>query len=99
VPREDEEAVADTLMPVLRERWTGASLELQRRRMRYGASLTAGARTVTLDRRVVGLEGRDTPTFTLSHPKSELFEGRLAASFSSARAHDFSVSLQDGVRV
>ena len=99
VPREDEEAVVDTLMPVLRERWAGASLELRRQRMRHGASVTAGARAMTLDRRVVGLEGRDTPTFTFSHPQSELFEGRLAASFSSARAHDFSVSLEDGVRV
>jgi hypothetical protein len=99
VPREDDEAVADTLMPVLRERWAGGSVELRRQRMRYGASFGAGAQVVSLHRRVVGLEGRDESTFEFPHPESELFEGRLAASFSSARAHDFSVSLQDGVRV
>jgi hypothetical protein len=99
IPREGAESVADTVMPVLRERWGGAFFELRRQRMRYGASFVAGARAVALDRRVAGLEGRDAPAFQYSHPNSEVFEGRVAASLSTARAHDFSVSLQDGVQL
>ena len=99
IPRDEAETVADTVMPVLRERWGGAALEVRRQRMRHGMSFVAGARAVTLHRRVVGLEGRDPPAYAYPHPESELFEGRLAASFSTARAHDFSVSLEDGVRM
>jgi hypothetical protein len=54
---------------------------------------------VNLDRRIVGLEGRDTPAFQHPNPGSDLIEGRVAASFSSAQAHDFSVSLESGVRM
>ncbi len=94
-----EGEAADTAFVAARERHLGAAVELRRQRIRSSAYVTLGGRGIERERTFLDEGGRERPDRREERPSGTLAEARLAAGFSTARAHPFSISVEDGFSV
>jgi len=89
----------DSLLPVLRERFHGASAEMRRQGMRRTVSLTLGARVVSTEGLLFELDRTESERYGFLRPESDLIEARVGLSVSTARSHALSVSTESGGRL
>ncbi len=94
-----QNAAPDTLLPFLRERWVGGSVQLRRQRMRSAGVVSFGTRIISQRRRLLDLEGTESASPGLLRPSRTLAEARLTARLSTTRSYPFSVSTENGVGV
>ncbi len=94
-----QDALPDTLLPILSERWLGGAVELRLQRMRSTGILSLGGRTISQRQRILEVDGEDSERFESLRPLSSLAEVRLSMGLSTARAYPFSVSRENGISV
>lgn len=94
-----EEAPADTLFPVSRERRVGLDAEFLRRRIRSAAVVTVGVAEVREKRHLREADGSRSTRFGFVQPERTFTEVRVAAGASTVRPHAFSISPEEGLGV
>lgn len=101
VPRgqDEQNAAADTVLPLLRERWLGGALVVRRRRVRSSTQLSIGARSIDQRRQILGIGSEPSELLRPVRPEASLTELRLSVGYSTARSYAFSVSTEEGIQL
>jgi hypothetical protein len=97
--QDGQDAAADTVLPLLRERWFGGALVVSRRRVRSTTRLSIGARSLAQRRQILGMGGGPSDRFHPVRPAASLAELRLSVGHSTARSYAFSVSTENGIQL
>jgi len=90
---------ADTLFPVVQERFVGVGAEMRRQRVRSVLSLEAGVRWIGRETSLFESDGSESERYSLLRPTTDLVELRGGLAASTIREYPLSISPEAGGRV